>query len=253
MGANVYNRQSFKLKQKRLSNPPEMWIRKNDAFVPIITIDQFLRAQEIIQTRSKHLTDDEMLKKLRDLLKRYSTLSGILIDETEGMPSSTAYRHRFNSLVRAYTLVGFTPSRDYAYIEANRQLRKVHATEVEALVGAFRRVGATARHDPVTDLYVINEEFTLSVIVARCKPTITGSARWNLRFDTSLRPDVTVAVRLNQENDRALDYYVFPGTDLYAQRMRLRTENGLFLDLYRFDDLRFVVEMSERTPIERVA
>jgi len=253
MGANVYNRQSFKLKQKHLKNPPEMWIRKNDAFVPIITFDKFLQAQEIIQARSRHLTDDEMLEKLRDLLKRYNTLSGILIDESEGMPSSTAYRHRFSSLVRAYTLVGFTPSRDYAYIEANRQLRKVHAAQVESLIEAIRHAGATARHDAVTDLYVINEEIALSVIVARCKPTITGSVRWNLRFDSSLRPDVTVAVRLNKENDKALDYYVFPGSDLYAQRMRLRAENGFFLDLYRFDDLRFVVGMSERTPIERIA
>jgi hypothetical protein len=74
-----------------------------------------------------------------------------------------------------------------------------------------------------------------------------------LRFDTSLRPDVTIAVRLNQDNDRALDYYVFPGSDLFAQRLRLRAENGFFLDLYRFDDLQFVVGMSERTPIERAA
>ena len=253
VGANVYNRKSFKLKQKRLSNPPEMWIRKNDAFTPIVTPAQFLRAQEIIQARSKHFTDEEMLDKLRDLLKRYETLSGILIDETEGMPSSTAYRHRFSSLIRAYTLVGYTPSRDYAYIEANRELRKVHAAQIDALIEEFRHAGATVRRDLITDLYIINEEFSLSVIVARCRPTISGSVRWNLRFDTSLRPDVTIAVRLNEENNKALDYYVFPGSDLYAERMRLRAENGFFLDLYRFDDLRFVVGMSERTPIERVA
>jgi hypothetical protein len=187
------------------------------------------------------------------LLKRYNILSGVLIDETEGMPSSIAYRHRFNSLVRAYTLVGFTPSRDYAYIEANRRLRKVHATQVGSLIESLRHAGATVRHDPVTDLYVINEEYTLSVIVARCKPTFAGSIRWNLRFDSSLRPDVTVAVRLNEENDEALDYYVFPGPDIDTQRMRLRAENGFFLDLYRFENLRFVVGMSERIAIERVA
>jgi hypothetical protein len=60
-------------------------------------------------------------------------------------------------------------------------------------------------------------------------------------------------VRLNEENDKALDYYVFPGSDIDAQRMRLRAENGFFLDLYRFENLRFVVGMSERIAIERVA
>jgi hypothetical protein len=253
MGANVYNRKSFKLKQKRLTNPPEMWIRRNDAFRPVITPEQYLRVQEIIQARSKHFTDEEMLEKLRDLLTRYNTLSGMLVDETEDMPSSTAYRNRFGSLVRAYTLIGFSPSRDYAYIETNRQLRKVHAAQIEELTEEFRRVGATVQHDPSTDLFVINGEFTLSVIVARCKPTTAGSARWNLRFDTSLRPDVTVAVRLDELNNKALDYYVFPGLDLYTNTMRLRAENGFLLDLFRFDDLKSVIGMCERTPVERAA
>jgi len=253
MGANVYNRKSFKLKQKRLTNPPEMWIRKNDAFAPIVTQVQFFRAQEIIQERSKHFSDQEMLERLREVLNRYNTLSGILIDETDGMPSSTAYRSRFGSLIRAYTLIGFTPSRDYAYIEANRQLRKFHATQVEELLGALRQTGATVKRDLITDLYIVNEEFSLSVVVSRCKPTAAGSVRWNLRFDTSLRPDVTIAVRLDEGNEKALDYYVFPGSDLRAERMRLRAENGFFLDLYRFDNSQFVAGMSERTPIERAA
>ncbi len=37
------------------------------------------------------------------------------------MASSSVYSHRFGSLVRAYTLLGFTPERDYAYLEINDQ------------------------------------------------------------------------------------------------------------------------------------
>ena len=48
MGANVYNRRSFKLKQKRLVNPPAMWIRKESAFEAIVSPQQFFRAQQII-------------------------------------------------------------------------------------------------------------------------------------------------------------------------------------------------------------
>ena len=36
IGRNVYNRVSFKLKDKRVRNPPEMWVRKDDAFEPIV-------------------------------------------------------------------------------------------------------------------------------------------------------------------------------------------------------------------------
>ena len=94
-GMNVYNRRSFKLKKKRVVNTPDMWIRKDAAFEPVISPEQFLRAQQIIQARSRHFTDDEMLERLRNLFNRYGTLSGILIDETEDMPSSSAYRSRF--------------------------------------------------------------------------------------------------------------------------------------------------------------
>ncbi len=252
MGANVYNRKSFKLKQKRLVNSPDMWIRKDSAFTAIVTPQQFFRAQEIIQARSKHFKDEEMLDQLRNLLKRYGTLSGILIDETEGMPSSSAYRSRFTSLVCAYTLIGFTPERDYAYIEANRVLRRIHSSQCENVIGALRDEGASVRHDPVTDLYIVNEEFSLSLVVARCKPTASGSMRWNLRFDTSLRPDVTIAVRL-ENNEDIRDYYLFPGTDLFTTQLRIGPENGLLIDLYRFDDLRFLIGMAQRTTIESVA
>ncbi len=43
IGNNVYNRISFKLKKKRIVNPPEMWIRGNAAFESIIAPDLFLR------------------------------------------------------------------------------------------------------------------------------------------------------------------------------------------------------------------
>ena len=34
IGANVYNRRSYKLKQRRVVNPEAMWVRKDKAFRP---------------------------------------------------------------------------------------------------------------------------------------------------------------------------------------------------------------------------
>jgi hypothetical protein len=194
-----------------------------------------------------------MLEQLRGLFKRYDTLSGILIDETEGMPSTSAYRSRFTSLIKAYTLIGFTPERDYSYIEANRALRQLHSNQCENVIGQLREAGASARRDPITDLYIVNEEFSLSLVVAPSKLTPGGSMRWNLRFETSLRPDVTIAVRLASNNQDIRDYYLFPGSDLFAKQLRLRPQNGFFIDLYRFDDLSFLIGMAERTRIESTA
>src|SRR5574341_1212002 len=104
---------SFKLKKKRVVNPPEMWIRANGAFQPVVSPDLFSAAQGIIRERSKKLTNDELLDRLRKLLAQEGRLSGLLIDETDDMPSSSVYRSRFSSLVRAYYLIGYTPDRDY--------------------------------------------------------------------------------------------------------------------------------------------
>ncbi len=253
VGTNIYNRKSFKLKKKRIVNPPDMWVRKEAAFEAIIQPDLFIRAQQIIRNRSKHFTNEEMLERLRALYRRHSTLSGILIEESEEMPSSSAYRSRFNSLVQTYTLIGFTPNRDLAFIEINRTLRQFHAKHCESLINELRKTGASVRQEPITELFVVNEEFTLSLIVARCQPTPCGSMRWNLRFETSLRPEVTIAVRLEPDNQSVRDYYLFPGTDLFTSRLRLSRENGILIDLYRFDDLRFIVGMAERQPLSRVA
>src|SRR5208337_2893830 len=65
LGHNVYHRTSCKLKQKHVENPPEKWIRADNAFVGIVDSTLFLAAQSIILTRSQKLSDEEMLEKLR--------------------------------------------------------------------------------------------------------------------------------------------------------------------------------------------
>ena len=67
VGSNVYNRHSFKLKQKRVENPVEMWIRREAAFEPIVPVEQFARSQEIVEARHLRLADEEMLQQLRHL------------------------------------------------------------------------------------------------------------------------------------------------------------------------------------------
>ena len=68
-----------------------------------------------------------------------------VIDESDGMPSSSAYSSRFVSLLRAYGLVGFTPDRDYRYVEINRELRKLHPEIVREVLDGLAARQATAQ------------------------------------------------------------------------------------------------------------
>ncbi|MFN7275766.1 MAG: recombinase family protein [bacterium] len=253
IGNNVYNRKSFKLKQRRVMNPPEAWVRKPGAFEPVVPVEWFFTAQGIIQARSRRQSDAELLDRLKQLYQERGYLSGILIDETEGMASSSVYASRFGGLVRAYALIGFSPDRDYAFLEINKFLRRMHPELVQRVESEIMALGAEIERDNATDLLRINDEFSASLILARCNITDAGKQRWKLRLDTSLRPDITIAVRLNQDNTAPLDYYLLPWIDLGPSRLTLGEVNASLLDGYRFDDLSMLYSMSQRASIRRAA
>lgn len=252
IGNNVYNRRSFKLKRKRVVNAPEMWIRADGAFEGIVDPAIFHIAQGMIRERSRRYSDEDMLAKLRRLLEKRGYLSGMVIDEAEAMPSSSAYRSRFGSLVRAYQLVGFTPDRDFRYVEVNRALRALHADVVAEAVREIAARGGDVAQDAATDMLRINDEISVSIVVARCQEAPSGAQRWRIRLDTGLRPDLTVAVRMAPGNELARDYYLLPGHDMIEPRVRLAENNGLWLDAFRVDTLDPFFEMAERIAVSEV-
>ena len=249
-GANVYNRMSFKLKRKRVVNPPEMWIRCDDAFTPIISAQQFTQALAIIESRHTHLSDEQLLERLRDLLARIGQLSGILIDDAEDMPSSAVYQRRFGGLARAYSLIGYTPLRDFRYIEINRAMREYHKSQCSRILEQLRNQGAQVREGR-DGLLEVNQEFTASLVISRCRETLTRQHRWLIRLEHTLDPDITIAARLTSNED-ILDYYVFPKIETLTAQLRLAGENGIRLDSYRFESLDFFLSMARRAKIEEI-
>ncbi|QKC92887.1 recombinase family protein [Mesorhizobium sp. NZP2234] len=253
VGDNVWNRRSFKLKKKRVHNDPGIWIRAQGAFEAIVERELFEAARTIINARSFRLSDEEMLQYLRELYQQKGVLSGIVIDECDGLPSSSAYSSRFGSLLRAYSLVGFRPDRDFRYVEINRELRKRHPSVLREVVDGLRGSGSDVWQDVQADRLVVNGEFSLSVVIARCIQTPTGLLRWNVRFDTSLLPDVTIVVRMDSTNLAPFDYYLFPRIDLLSEKLRLSEDNAFSLDAYRFDGIDILYDIAMPIVVRRVA
>ncbi len=226
IGNNVFAKVSFKLKQRRVQNPREMWIRAEGAYPAVVDTALFSRAREIVDARSRHFTDEELLATLRDILLREGMLSGLIIDEQDHLPSSSAYRSRFGSLLRAYQLIGYEPERDYRYIEINRALRSAHPRIVADMIAGVARSGGHAVLDPKTEQLRVNDEFTVSVVLSRCQETGTGSLRWTVRLDTGLVPDITIAVRMDEMNEAPRDYYLLPSIDMTLDRFGSRSRTA---------------------------
>jgi DNA invertase Pin-like site-specific DNA recombinase len=250
IGNNVYSRTSCKLKKKHINNPPEQWIRADGAYAGIVRQELFLRAREIILARSRKYTDEEMLEQLRTLLKLHGRISGILIDEAEGLPSSTAFSHRFGALVNAYRLIGYDPGIDFSFIEENRRLRKHHPKIVAEVVQKITALGAHAVWNVETELLDVNHEMRVSIVLCRHTQTGAGSSRWLIRLDASARPDITVAARMDATNEGIRDYYVLPAIDMTWENLRVAEANGIYLDTYRCDTLDYFFGMAERVNLE---
>lgn len=253
VGNNVWNRRSFKLKKKYVTNAQEMWIRAPGAFEPIISTKDFLAVRDIIEKRAAKLTDAQMLEILQQILDSHGRLSGLTIDEYAAGPSSQSYARRFGGLRRAYKLIGYTPDRDDRHIEINQALRVLHPEIVSSIVVGIGSRGGSARILPNSGILLINDEVSASVTIARCRVTPSGALRWIIRMERNTHADLTIAVRMDSANERPRDYYLLPSLDILEQELRLAESNGVWVEAYRTDDLALLFEFAARNEAAELA
>lgn len=251
IGNNVFNRSSSRLKTPRKLNPFEQWVRKNNAFKAIVPLELFMKAQQIRLNRSQKITKEQMLKLLKILLSSKGTLSGLLIDEQDNMPSSSTYRVQFGSLLKAYTLIGFNPERDYRYIEINKKLRVFHHQLLNQIIDNMEQHGAEIKLCN-NQLIHANHEISISIIISRCIVKSPYRTQWLFRFESSLNPDITVAVRMQPDNHHVLDYYIFPHQNFSEESLKINSNDQSGLDVYQFKSLDFLYTLVARVPLAGV-
>lgn len=194
-----------------------------------------------------------MLDQLKSLYQRKGWLSGITIDEADDLPCSQTYSKRFGKLSNAYRLIGYDQQRDDLYIDINRYLRKLYPQIVENAIRRIQELGGEVRREVTSDLIVINDEITVSIVICRCTQTKAGRNRWKIRLDSGLRPDITIAIRMDESNKEPLDYYLLPALDIENPSLRLMNDNGMALDMYRFEDLEDFFSLTPRAQLPEAA
>ncbi|CDG89522.1 recombinase family protein [Xenorhabdus bovienii] len=248
IGNNIYNKTSFKLKQKFVKNPRNEWIRCDGAFKAIVPRKKFLLAQQIIQNRSKHLTNEDLLNYLRKKLEEKGKLSGFIIDEDDTSPSSSVFKARFGGLIRAYFLIGYKPEHDYSFIQINENLREKLKTILNNFIESIKSKNCIInKHE--NSLLNINDELSISLIISRCIKTKTGKLKWKVRFENVLSPEITIIIRMDINNLNPVDYYILPRLDIVYEEFVIKEKNPIFLELYRYDNLDLFFEIITRREI----
>ncbi|MGB0258374.1 MAG: recombinase family protein, partial [Coraliomargarita sp.] len=59
--------------------------------------------------------------------------------------------------------------------------------------------------------------------------------------------------RMAPDNKEILDYYILPRLDFENTKLKLAEHNGLYLDIFRHDDLNAFVDLVRRVRIQEVA
>jgi DNA invertase Pin-like site-specific DNA recombinase len=217
IGNNVYNRRSFKLRRTRIKNSPDAWVRADGAFEPIIDGSSFRAARRIITAKTKHLSDEEALQRLRLCKEKHGRLSTSIIDNDEELPCSVTYTSKFGSLQRAFQLAGYFGSKPSA--DRHRKSRSAKRAVTQTIVEKIKNDGGDVRFK-AGGLLLVDGSLSISVKLAICRTTPTGLLRWD--FVVGKTPlDIMIAVRIEENSDSTRDYYLFPRSVLSRPHVRL--------------------------------
>ncbi len=153
MGQQIWGRTTESLSGPSKRLPETQWAVCEHAFTPIITPELFQRAQARFANFTHNLSDEQLLERLRALLKRHGKLSTRIIERLRSGPSLTTYCHRFGGLLNLYRQLGYNAP-GLALQSTIRQrgllIRSALITNLlEAFPGQFQEVRNSRRHRPL--------------------------------------------------------------------------------------------------------
>lgn len=212
-GTPTFNKESRKLGLRLVENPPEEWVRSSVGIEPIVSPKLFRQAALLIKPRKKRLSSEAMLDGLRRLLGEKGTITSRLIDEAPYLPTPMAYMIRFGSIRNAYELIDFRPDRNFSPYQTLRTWRAQRTQLVFELTAKFKQMGLLAERLPYTNILLIEGTLTAAVRISLCKTTRRPSAVWCLTTQYASPVDVTIAGRMDRNNQGIQDYYLVPSAD----------------------------------------
>lgn len=229
VGTLVYNRTTQKLKTASRPNPISEWVRKQEAFAPLIAGECFGRAQERLLQESTHCTSELMIENLRRFHSKHGTIWPSLLRSHPESPSVGRYVSRFGSLDAAYQAV----------------FEKTHSGVRGVVEGSLR--SAIKEIETYDDFLVINRKFT--VYIQPSVPVPFGYTQyWYFRPDSRRVIDITLGVPLaNHEGGEILGYFALPRLLVRQRSFRLYESAQAHVDMYGCAGLDVILQLASDT------
>jgi DNA invertase Pin-like site-specific DNA recombinase len=220
IGNFVYNRRTCRLRTDPKRNPPEQWVRAKNGLEPIVPPLLFATAQKFMERRKRGISDDEMLNGLKKLLAKKGELTRALVDRTPSLPCSSSYQNRFGSLRNAFNLIGYSTKRDYRYYDCRSSTEALFGKLASDLIARIEERDGAAFFESSEDLLTVDGQLLILFRIARIWRPKIGAPRWTI-IRRRGRPRVaTFAVRLNEDNESVLDYFLFQSQEIQGPLVR---------------------------------
>ena len=240
-GTLTWNCTTERLKTERRRTDPKLWVRAEGAIVPVISRDLWGRSQERFDFLVHGPSKEELLRQLKAALDKRGRLSSKLIDIDEDLPSSNVYRRRFGSLRHVYAAIGYKPEtvplwRDsyYRNVAARKRVkgelcRHLHARghSIETWIG----------------LIAIDHSVRIAIVSAFAQRARSGHPRWVMHRRGYEEADLFLAIRMAENEDQILGYYLLPRSLLSAAQTSLGTRRSAPLEAYRAGTLQEVLDL----------
>jgi len=205
-GVAVFGKQSKKLAGGTVHNPPSTWVRADTPFAPIVLPDTFARVQKIRLAQGQHMSNAEIVERVRRLYEREGRITGPLLDAEPGLLSSHVCARRFGTLPALYAKVGYVPRRNPRYGQVRAWItawrESLTAFTAEFLAEAGSTVGRDGWKLTVDDAWTVS----FTVINGHGRNPVRGWFNHRRSEDT----DIVVFAKGMYDEEGLRDYLVLP-------------------------------------------
>ena len=147
-------------------------------------------------------------------------------------------------MANAIRLVGFRRRIERGY---NANIRK---SMIADIVSNVTRRGGTVVPSPWNKQVTINNEFTVNIFVSRLRRQLPNV--WQFGYVSATKPDILVAVRIEERCGPIVDYLILPFMFLpHGSWVTMSASNKIRLDRFRSTTLEPFYALCARSPLEQ--
>lgn len=253
IGNLIFNRKSQKLRQAAVKNPPDQWIRSEGCIEPLIDRELFFSVRKIIEERRVDLSEEEMLVRLRKTLLKEGRLTPTIINRTPGLPCSATCRTHFGNFRNLYRLLGYTPKRNYEFLDARPVWSELRSKLVKQAAAAIEAAGGRISSGGSSQCLRVNGMACLSIRAARWTPgqKPTHAPFWSIEREACLPNGWIAAIRLTEHNRAVLDYVLLPTDGKMKRTIRFSEKSRARRGITRFKTANGLVQAIIRRLVKR--